>query len=87
MYLSSTELRDEYEAYAKKRKLPDRAFTKDLSECKTLLKTRKIKFANDIQLSGPAEKINDITIETVPSGEGNERWTQLTIKSRLVGEQ
>jgi hypothetical protein len=87
-YLPDEDTQDAYEAYGKKRSLPDRAFKKDLTECNTLLRRRRIKFANDVQLTAPADQFNElIEIEKIPGNEVDEMWTQLTIKSRFLGEK
>lgn len=88
LYLPDDDVRDSYERYGLKRHLPDRAFTRDLKECKTLFKRRRIKFGNDVQLSGPAEKFSDlIELKTIEGNEKDKPWTQITIKTPFLGEK
>jgi hypothetical protein len=65
------------------------AFTKDVSDITSNLKTRRVKFGNDVKLSAPSEAFQDlITIEPIkgePQKDGSTpEWTLVTIKDRIV---
>ncbi len=85
-YLSDPDSRDAYESFCKKQNLPEHSFSKDISESKSLLRRRKIKFGNDVQLSGPADKLGDLVDISAINGPNNEQWTKITVKSPLLGE-
>ena len=86
-YLSDPDLRDSYEGFCRKNNLPEHAFTKNLDESKSLLRRRKVRFGNDVQLSGPADKFGDLVEITTIPGTNDEPWTQITVKAKLIGEQ
>lgn len=86
-YLPDLDMRDEYESYCSTNNIPASSFTKDLSECGTLLTNRTVKFAKNLKLVGPAESLGEL-VKIVPiEGENEgEQWTQITLKAKFLGE-
>ncbi|HBL52864.1 MAG TPA: hypothetical protein DDZ34_02140 [Syntrophaceae bacterium] len=85
-YFDDDTIRDDYQKFATKNRLPDQAFTKDLSESRSVLKTRRIRFAKDVQLSAPVDEFSRLISIKKIQGEGDASWTEIIVKSRLIGE-
>lgn len=85
------ELQDPYSDYMATKKFAKGAVVRDTSQMGNRLRRRRLKFGSDIELSASPEALADkITIEAIDGGgEGGavERWTRLTIRERLTGEQ
>lgn len=86
-YLPDPDLRDTYEEFCRKNSLPEHSFTKNLSESKSLLRRRKVRIGNDVQLTAPADKFGDLVEITSIPGTDDEPWTQITVKAKLIGEK
>ncbi len=93
-YLVDDHMRDAYEQFMKVRDFPDIAVAKDLTEVAPHLKLRKVRFKSEIRLSGPADKFNELVemklIAAAPldgSPSNGEKWTQITIRDRIVSQE
>lgn len=84
-------LQDPYSAYMEAKKFTAGAVVRDTSQMAGRLRRRRLKFGADIELSASPEALSDkITIEAIDghAADGQiERWTRLTIRERLTGEQ
>lgn len=85
-YFSDPSTKDAFVQFAEKHHLPAQAFTKDLSESKSLLRRRKVRFGGDVQLSVPAESFAKLVSIKKVSGDNDAEWTQITIREKLLGE-
>ena len=80
-------LADEYLNHMRQQKFPAAAIAKDLSEVGGVLRWRKLKFPRAITLSGPPDAVRDlVTVDTI-AGEDGARWTQVTIRGELQGQE
>ncbi|HHD2586599.1 nucleoid-associated protein [Clostridium perfringens] len=84
------DFRDSYLKTMKKKNIPDRNFKKDTTYLKSKLKVRKIKFTNDISISGPADKFKE-KIEVINSihdiGELTPNETLIKISGKIKEQQ
>ena len=80
---------DEYENYLKNWGLVEQTFLKDLSHIKSRLKTRKIRFNNQIEFKAPAESFNDktVSIELEKNDKGEADWTKILIKDKIINQE
>ncbi|MCE1237670.1 MAG: nucleoid-associated protein [Hyphomicrobiales bacterium] len=87
-YLPS-ELQDPYAAFLETKKFTPNAVIRDTSQMGNRLRRRRLKFGGDIELSASPEALKDkVRIEAIPAEDGQEdRWTRITIRERLTGEQ
>lgn len=53
------DLQDKYEKFMAKRKFPERAIKRDISDLKSKLKRRQFKYGNDILFSASPEAISE----------------------------
>lgn len=88
-----TDTKDSYTSFLATKGLPSAAFTKDLEHISSKLKLRKINFSSNIKITGSSEAFkNLVTIETIPgeidsiSGDPK-KWTLLTIKDKITGQE
>ena len=80
------ELGDEYRRHMRRRRFPEEAIPKDISEIAGRMRTRKLRFGGQITLSGPAQAISD-QVQIVPiEGPDGEQWTRVTVHSRLESQ-
>jgi len=78
---------DEYLNHMRQRKFPTAAIAKDLSEVGGVLRWRKLKFPRAITLSGPPDAVQDlVTVDSV-RGKDGQRWTRVTIRGELQGQE
>lgn len=85
-YFPDPSTKDAFVLFAEKHHLPVQAFTKDLSESKSLLRRRKVRFGGDVQLSVPAETFAKLVSIKKVVGDEDAEWTQVTIREKLLGE-
>ncbi len=82
------EIRDQYRAHMREERFPDRVIPKDLSEVSGTLKLRKLRFPSKITLSGPPEAMKELVeVETVERWEGQPKWTRVTIRGPIEGQE
>lgn len=86
------EMCDDFCAYLYSKEVPNVAFTKDIELIRTELKTRKIKFGNNVSISAPAEAFEDYleieSFEAVNVGLANGPiWTRITIKDEIKSQE
>lgn len=78
----------QYIAHMREQRFPERAIEKDLSEVSGSLKLRKFRFANKITLSGPPEAISQLVqVEAVEAAEGQGKWTRITVRGPIEGQE
>jgi hypothetical protein len=78
----------DYTAHMAREKFPTRAIQKDISEVAGRLKIRRLRFRDNIQLSGPPQAIKDlVTVETIQNPNGHETWTRLTIRAPIQTQE
>jgi hypothetical protein len=89
-YIGRPDLRDAYTAFMRERNVPLGVLPKDLSELRTELKFRRIKFGHQLTFSGPAEQFDSlVTVETIPAEDGDEiqrSWTRITVKDTIQSQ-
>lgn len=91
-YFATGELQDAYRNYMTAADFPLQAVNKDLTDVNNALRVRRLMFRNQVKVIAPAEGFEDrIQIKVVERDpEGNEltpRWTQLTIKADITGQE
>lgn len=91
-YIHSIDIQDDFTCYMREQGLPGNAFTKDLEHIQTKLKFRKIKFRRNIQIQAPADKFEEFIIMEPINGNVDEngvheKWTKVTIKDSIVGQE
>jgi nucleoid-associated protein YejK len=87
-----TDTRDSYIGHLTSNGIPATAFTKDLEHISNSLKLTRIRFSQDIKISIPSDKFNDLmeieTFEGEPDENGlSKEWTKITIKDRIIGQE
>lgn len=80
-------LADEYRAHMRREHFPATAILKDISEIAGRMRTRKLRFGNQIMLSGPSQAIADFVDVEAIEGPRGELWTRLTVHDRLESQQ
>lgn len=80
-------LADQYRQHMQRERFPDAAVPKDISEIAGRMRIRKLRFRDQITLSGPAQAISEfVDIDTVDAPGGGV-WTRITVHGRLEGQQ
>jgi hypothetical protein len=83
------ELRDPYADFMSAAAYPTNAIQKDITEIRTQVARRKIRFRRDVQLTGSVEAFDDyVTVESI-EGERTPNgtipsWTRITVKDRIL---
>lgn len=80
------DLGEDYREHMRRERFPTRAITKDLTEVAGSLRTRKFRFPNSVQLTGPAEAIRDMVSVQEVEGEGGQTWTQITVRGKIQSQ-
>jgi hypothetical protein len=85
-------VQDEFTDYMKEAGVPDTAFIKDITHIKGDLKSRKIKFNNNVSLTAPSDvfknKIEISQIKGVADDKGQiPEWTQILIKEKIINQE
>lgn len=76
----------DYQRYMRRERFPVGAVQKDLTEISGRLRTRRLRFANRITLTGPADAINEfVSVEEI-RGERGASWTRITVRSQLESQ-
>ncbi|MEF1255216.1 nucleoid-associated protein [Vibrio sp. M260112] len=85
----SPAVQDEYNERLEDAGLPNTAFIKDTEHITSKLKTRKLSFSNNIKITAPSEKFQDlIEIETIKENDGEKvNWTKILVKDRIVTQE
>lgn len=91
-YLGDGAVKDAYAQYMQSAEFPTAAVAKDLSDVNAKLRVRKFFFRNDVKLFAPAEGFDDLVKIEVIDGDndahGNrQRWTRLTVKADISGQE
>jgi hypothetical protein len=91
-YFGAAEIRDTYERHMRSEKFPSGAIAKDTTDINSALKTRKFTFRNQVRLITPAEGFEDLVRIEAIDGDLNEqgtrpRWTKITVKSDIYGQE
>lgn len=84
--------RDNFIVYMSGSDLPTTAFTKDIEHIKDRLKTRKIKFKNNVKITAPANIFSElIEIKTIDGdlndSEVPQKWTKIIIKDTIIKQE
>lgn len=80
-------LADQYRQHMQRERFPDIALAKDISEIAGRMRTRKLRFRDQITLSGPAQAIAEfVEVDTVDAPGGGV-WTRITVHGRLESQQ
>lgn len=80
-------LADQYREHMQRERFPDIALAKDISEIAGRMRTRKLKFRDQITLSGPAQAIAEfVEVDTIDAPGGGV-WTRITVHGRLESQQ
>jgi hypothetical protein len=80
------ELGDDYQRHMRREKFPAEAVAKDLAEIAGRMRTRKLRFRDQIMLSGPSEAIAKLVDIASVEGPEGQPWTQLTVHGRLESQ-
>lgn len=92
-YFGDAEVRDAYRAYMRDKGFPTTAVRKDTSTVMGALRLRKIVFSRNVRIVAPPDVFEELVTMRVVPGEastpGGERprWTQVTIKDRIVSQE
>ena len=91
-YLATGDLQDAYREYMSAADFPMQAVNKDLSDVNNALRIRRLVFRNQVKVTAPAEGFDNlIQIQVIEHDQdGNEltpRWTQLTVKADITGQE
>jgi hypothetical protein len=81
------DLERQYCEFMNRQGFTEAAVPKDLSEVMGQLKIRRMRFPRQIQLSGPAEARADLVTVRDIEGPDHEKWTQISIKGRLLRQE
>lgn len=82
--------RDNFSEYISKKGLPLTAFTKDIDQISSKLKSRKISFSKNLKLTAPADVFKDLVeIESITKNNFGENvnWTKIIVKDKIVNQQ
>lgn len=90
-YFGDEAIQDAYRVHMAQKGFPDEPVNKDISDLRSALRTRQLRFHNKIRVSGPADEFERLVeIRSVDGDEDAEgrrpQWTQLTIKDRISGQ-
>ncbi|AEV26627.1 hypothetical protein Dsui_2264 [Azospira oryzae PS] len=91
-YFADPDIRDTYRKHMIASNFPTVAVAKDISDVSSVLRTRKFMFRNHVRLIAPAEGFDDLVkIEAIegdqdPQGQ-RPRWTKITVKSDISGQE
>lgn len=90
-YFVDAPMKDAYARFMAERSIPTTAIAKDISDIKSKLKLRKVKFRSDIRLTVPADRFDELVHVKVidapqESRNGSAKWTVLTIHD-VISEQ
>lgn len=86
------ELRDPFSRFLNAKQFPDRAVVRDTSDMGARLRRRRFKFGADIELMASPQALQEGTATinegpaTVFGGDGEEVWTQITIKRPMTDQ-
>jgi hypothetical protein len=86
-------LRDPFNSFVDAKQFPMRAVIRDTSQMGSKLKRRRFRFGSDIEFSTTPEALNNKTVILKTGkakdlgGEGNDTWTQITIKQPMTDER
>ncbi|MFG1340919.1 nucleoid-associated protein [Xanthobacter autotrophicus] len=84
------EMQDPFADFLETKKFTPNAVVRDTSQMGTRLRRRRLKFGGDIELSASPEALKTkVQIETIPADAGTpgDRWTRVTIRELMTGEQ
>ena len=82
------DLRDVYSDFMGGRRFTPNAVVRDTSLMGNRLRRRRLKFGADIDLSASPEALaKKVTLEPVVGEDGTSRWTRITVREALTGEQ
>lgn len=77
---------DSYKEFMRSRRFPEEAIPKDISEISDRMRIRKLRFTNQITLSGPAEAIGQLVDVDVINVDGEAARTRIMIRGRLESQ-
>lgn len=80
------ELGDSYKYFMRRIRFPEVAVQKDISEINSRMRIRKLRFSNNITLSGPSEAIGELVDVNIIDLDGEVARTQITIRGRLESQ-
>ena len=90
-YIADPAMKDAYQTHMVSKEFPLTPVSKDISDLKSALKIRSLRFHSKIRLTGPAEEFESLVDVSIIDGEPNAaghspKWTQVIIKDRLSGQ-
>ncbi|MFT8451805.1 MAG: nucleoid-associated protein [Zymomonas mobilis] len=84
----SPDLGDSYIQYMREHDISESAIIKDLSELKSKLQRRRIKFSHQITLSGTPENVHKfVKVNSIRNEEEGKSWTQIMIQGSVEGQE
>lgn len=91
-FIQDAETRDAYAEFMNKKEFPTIAIHKDLADVASVLRYRKVSFSNEIKLTAPAEKFENMIQMQSFEGDPDEHgqtptWTRIIIKDRIRGQE
>lgn len=90
-YIADPVLKDAYHAHMISKEFPTTPISKDISDLKTALKIRNLRFHSKIRLTGPAEEFESLVDISIIDGDRDPtgytpKWTKVIIKDRLSSQ-
>lgn len=90
-YIADVEMKDAYHSHMVSKEFPVTPISKDISDLKSVLRIRSLRFHSKIRLTGPADEFESLVDIKVIDGERDQtghspKWTQIIIKDRLSGQ-
>lgn len=82
--------RDDFSEYLEDKGLPLTAFTKDIEQIASKLKTRKLSFSQNVKITAPSDVFKDlVSIESIlKNNEGEDvNWTKIIVKDKIVSQE
>ncbi len=87
-----TDTQDQFGDYMDNKGISKIAFTKDIVDIEKNLKTRKVKFRSNVNISAPSDAFKDLVVIEPIEGDPDENgivpaWTRVTIKDSIVDQE
>lgn len=91
-FIQDAEIRDAYAEFMNTKEFPTIAIHKDLADVASVLRYRKVSFSNEIKLTAPAERFENMIQMQSFEGDPDEHgqiptWTRIIIKDRIRGQE
>ncbi|MBY7976337.1 nucleoid-associated protein [Vibrio fluvialis] len=82
--------RDDFSEYLEDQGLPLTAFTKDIDQISSKLKTRKLSFSKNVKITAPSDVFKDlVSIEAILQNDEGEdvNWTKIIVKDKIINQE